>query len=227
MIGQIINLVVFIAAMVVLKKMGLGAMAWVIVLMPLLVIGLFAFFIWYGTRTVGAAAAAAAAEKIRLAAKAAVGTAQVDADSAAQEEREAARAANRTTCPSGQYLHPSSVNADVKICSACGHAKFKADEGSEQCIDWKNCPVGQGMTAAGTTTTDITCANCDGITNFSAYGDDRNECSAVTECAAGEIETTAPSASSDRVCGANPQNAESYYNYDPMAYSELNYDNFN
>ena len=227
MIGQIINLVIFIAAMVVLKKMGLGAMAWVIVLMPLLVIGLVAFFIWYGTRSVSTTAtatAAAAAKKISIAAKAALGTAQVDADSAAQEEREAARAANPTTCPAGQYLHPSSVNADVNICSACGHAKFKAAEGSGPCIDWKNCPVGQGMTTAGTATTDITCANCDGITNFSAYGDDRNECSTVTECAAGETETTAPTASSDRVCSST---AESYYNYDPMAYSELNYDNFN
>ena len=90
MIGQIINLVVFIVAMIVLKKMGLGAMAWVIIFMPLLVIGLIAFLIWQGSpsvkKTATEVAAAANLKQIEASAKAA--KAAVEADAAARVESE-------------------------------------------------------------------------------------------------------------------------------------------
>jgi len=232
MIETAIYLIVFVVSMVYLQKKGLGLMAWVIVLMPLLIIGLIAFFIWRATRAISSthskSAAAILAEQQSIVAAAAAKAAELDAIAAAENA-----AANPSTCAAGQQLFAHPSRPSHRVCSVCDYATFKTTAGNSPCAAWKTCPKGQGLISPGSATTDITCADCDGITKFSAFGDDREECSTVAECATGYTETAAPTASSDRICALNGANGdttggtESYYNYDPMEHSELNYGNFN
>jgi hypothetical protein len=72
----------------------------------------------------------------------------------------------------------------------------------KSCSAWSNCTAGQRIAAAGTATTDRSCAACEAGT-FSTTTNAAS-CTAWGTCAAGTYASTAGTASSDRVCTACP-----------------------
>ena len=73
------------------------------------------------------------------------------------------------------------------------------DAGNEACAAWHLCPAGHGMLTEGTAKVDRQCAACVVGSTFST-APTAAACTACTTCLTTEWESTAPAATSDRLC---------------------------
>jgi hypothetical protein len=114
-------------------------------------------------------------------------------------------------CAPGNFSNAS----NLLECFACGDDEFQPSAGQGFCTRHRTCAVGERQTVAPTATSDRTCNECaagtfsnaSNLLECFACGDDefqpsagQGSCTRHTVCAAGEQQTVAPTATSDRTC---------------------------
>jgi hypothetical protein len=104
-----------------------------------------------------------------------------------------------TNCTASQYISTNGTSSVDRVCSSCMAGKYSADANEGSCTAWSDCVAGQKIAANGTATTDRTCVACP-TGQFSA-ATNQNACTNWTTCnATTEVESSAGSATADRVC---------------------------
>jgi hypothetical protein len=108
---------------------------------------------------------------------------------------------NWTNCSAGYRISANGTNNTDRVCTPCGAGAYSADANEGSCIAWTNCVAGQKIAANGTATTDRTCEACP--TGKFSTASNQNTCTNWTACnATTEVESSAGSATADRVCAA-------------------------
>ena len=89
-----------------------------------------------------------------------------------------------------------------RTCARCRPGFFKSTAGDEACKQWSACPIGQGETQPGSSSTDRECSPCTLGADFSPVNSG-GPCQAVSKaCPAGEYRSVEATLSSDRICTA-------------------------
>ena len=112
-----------------------------------------------------------------------------------------------TACAAGRF--EARVGIAAAPCTACAVGQFAAQAGLAACSVWRTCTAGEGAAVAANATSDVRCAACtapgagqDPRAAGGSYSKDVDSaaCAPVTVCEADEYQSTAPTATSDRLC---------------------------
>ncbi len=102
-------------------------------------------------------------------------------------------------CTVGQYIATNGTSGTNRGCSPCDTGKYSTYANAFSCTAWSSCVAGQKIAANGTATTDRTCVACS--TGKFSIATNQNTCTNWTACnATTEVESSAGSATADRVC---------------------------
>ena len=106
-------------------------------------------------------------------------------------------------CSSGQYISTNGTTASNRVCSSCAASDCSSCASTTanafSCTAWTTCVPGQKIAANGTNSTDRVCQAC--TTGKFSAATNQNSCENWTACnATTEIESSAGSNASDRVC---------------------------
>ena len=109
-----------------------------------------------------------------------------------------------TVCEAGTFETTSPSDSSDRVCAACAAGKFKDSDGYGACVNWRECPAGEGLLAEGSITRDRSCTPCVAGTSFSVQYD-ATQCQPVSApCPAGQFMDVAATRSSDRQCALCP-----------------------
>eukprot|EP00049_Salpingoeca_infusionum_P016342 m.332970 g.332970 ORF g.332970 m.332970 type:complete len:4476 (-) comp16062_c0_seq1:606-14033(-) len=112
------------------------------------------------------------------------------------------------TCGAAEFASSSCTSTSDIECQSCEENTFQSatQHNNTDCIPCTTCGAGQGFNASCTNTTDTVCDACVLGQTFMNLMSHSEKCKPVTTCSttASEVEITAPTLTSDRVCGSGP-----------------------
>ena len=81
------------------------------------------------------------------------------------------------------------------------------------CTPWSKCPAGQGVSVAGSATSDVTCAPCTLGSTYSSVSSSTEACEPVGDCAQGQYEVLVPTLVKPRDCASHNPCTETQYTH--------------
>jgi hypothetical protein len=102
-------------------------------------------------------------------------------------------------CSSGHRVATNGTRTSNRVCTPCGAGTYSTSANAFSCTAWSDCVAGQKLVANGTSSTDRTCVACP--TGQFSTATNQVSCTNWTVCnATTEVESSAGSATADRVC---------------------------
>lgn len=107
-----------------------------------------------------------------------------------------------TICGPGQMVVRQPTPTTDRMCLACTASTYSDGDNQANCSKWTGCGPGTYVSKAGWSTNDYNCTSCDSGKFQGALSHTSDNCLDVAWCDGGDIETKAPTLSTDRLCSS-------------------------